>query len=150
MPAGSTATYTVTLKVPSSRTGTVTTITSIAAPAGVTDLVDENNSAHDTDLKLGDFDLQITNTDDKPDYTPGLATTYTVTATNNGPSDVSGARVTYTLPAGVTGAWTAVYAGAATGTLSGTGDINETVNMPAGSVITYTVTINIPGSRTVY
>ena len=57
---------------------------------------------------------------------------------------MTGATVADTFPALLTGSpYTAVGHGRATGfTASGSGNINDTVNMPVGSTITYTVTGN--------
>ncbi len=127
---------------PAARQGAAVTTASIIAPAGITDAVPDNNVAKDTDLKVGDFDLQITHTDEQAQYTPGTTRIYSVVATNNGPSDVSAARITYQLPPGVTATYTAVYSGGAIGS-GGEVDNDETVIMPAGSSITYTVTASI-------
>jgi len=70
--------------------------------------------------------------------------------TNNGPSNVTGAVVTDNFPAIFTGVtFTATQSGGASGfTASGTGNINDTVTMPAGSVITYLATGTISLSAT--
>ncbi|NCD72372.1 T9SS type B sorting domain-containing protein [Mucilaginibacter agri] len=149
MPIGSTITYTVVVPVPSSQTGPLfTTTASISPAAGITDATPANNSATDNDVRIGGADLSITNTDGKLTYTPGTINTYTITATNNGPSDATGATVTYPLPTGVTGTWTAAYTGGATGNASGAGNINETVNMPLNSTVTYTLIANVSPAQT--
>ncbi len=80
---------------------------------------------------------------------PGTATTYTIVVTNNGPSNVTGATVTDVMPAAIASdTFTAVATGGATGfTASGSGNINDTVNLPAGSTITYTVVANVGVER---
>ncbi|MFL9483866.1 gliding motility-associated C-terminal domain-containing protein [Chitinophagaceae bacterium LWZ2-11] len=94
-------------------------------------------------------DLSITKTDNSTVYTPGTQVVYTVTVQNNGPSDVTGATVQDPLPAGITSAsWTAVGAGGATATPAGTGALNQTVTMPSGGSIVYTITYNVPSSFT--
>ncbi|MEI6900212.1 MAG: hypothetical protein WCL00_10055, partial [Bacteroidota bacterium] len=87
-------------------------------------------------------DLAITKTDGASNYTPGMTTTYTIVVTNNGTSDVTGATVSDTKPSGVTWSWTSNKPS------NGTGNINETVNLPAGATITYTVVTTIPSSFT--
>jgi uncharacterized repeat protein (TIGR01451 family) len=80
---------------------------------------------------------------------PGTDTTYIVTVSNNGPSDVTGATLADTFPSAISGAtYTAVPSGGATGfTASGNGNISDTLFLPAGSSVTYTVTAPIdPGA----
>ena len=65
--------------------------------------------------------------------------TYTIVASNAGPSDVAGVSVTDTFPASLTCSSTSVAAGGATGnTASGAGNLGETLSMPSGSSVTYT------------
>ena len=73
-------------------------------------------------------------------YTPGQPLTYTLVVTNSGPSTSANALVEDVLPAGLTGAtWTAVFAGGASGTASGSGNVNTNVTVPKGGRATYTV-----------
>jgi uncharacterized repeat protein (TIGR01451 family) len=58
-------------------------------------------------------DLAITKTDGVTTATPGGSLTYTITASNAGPSNAPGATVADTLPAALTGTWTCVGAGGA-------------------------------------
>jgi uncharacterized repeat protein (TIGR01451 family) len=97
-----------------------------------------------------DADLQITKTDGKTEAVPGTRDTYTIVVTNAGPSSVTGAMVTDTFPAIFTGVtFTATATGGATGfTAGGSGNINDTVNMPVGSTITYLATGTISTSAT--
>ena len=69
---------------------------------------------------------------------------------NNGPSNVTGATVTDALPAAITSdIFTAVGSGGASGfTASGSGNINDTVNLPNGATITYTLNATIASSAT--
>src|SRR5581483_8670278 len=91
-----------------------------------------------------------TNTDGQTSAVPGSAITYTIVVTNAGPSSVTGASVTDTLPATLTGAtYTATATGGATGyAASGSGNLSNTVTMPAGSTITYVVKATISSSAT--
>ena len=89
----------------------------------------------------GIADLSITKTDGRATAIPGTAITYTIVASNAGPSVASGATVTDTVPAEITGVtWTCVAGGGASCTASGSGSINETVDLPAGGSVTYTLT----------
>ncbi len=148
MPSGATATYTYVVSVPSSYTGSFVNTATVAVPAGVTDPTPANNLATDTDTQNSVADLKITNTDGKTQYVPGTTNTYTMVVTNDGPSNVTGATVANTLPAGVTGTWTVVYAGGATGNTSGTGSISELVDMPSGATATYTYVVSVPSGYT--
>jgi len=72
---------------------------------------------------------------------PGTAITYTVVVSNPGPSDVNVATVSDTMPSQIDGlVWTCAASGGATCTASGSGDIDDTVELPEGGFITYTVT----------
>src|SRR5947208_2481309 len=91
-------------------------------------------------------DLNITVTDVAA--VAGATDPYTIVVANPGPSDVTGAVVTDSFPAIFTGVtFTASQNGGASGfTHSGTGNINDTVTMPAGSSITYVPSGTIPES----
>ena len=94
-------------------------------------------------------DLAVTKTDGSLTYTPGTAVTYTITVTNAGPSDAVGATVSDPLPSQVTTAtWTATGTAGTAFTASGTGGLNETVSIPAGGSITYTVVAQTSPSAT--
>jgi uncharacterized repeat protein (TIGR01451 family) len=150
MPVGSSITYTVTMAVPAVRTGNLSNTATVAAPGGVTDPASGNNSATDTDTQASVADLSVTKTDGSASYLAGTNVIYTVAVSNAGPSAVTGATISDPLPTGIaTATWTAVAAGGATGfTASGSGAIADAVNMPAGSSITYTVTMAVPAVRT--
>jgi|JI10StandDraft_1071094.scaffolds.fasta_scaffold12661_3 uncharacterized repeat protein (TIGR01451 family) len=86
-------------------------------------------------------DLSITKTDGVASVTAGTSTTYTIVASNAGPSSVTGATVADTFPASCTSvSWSCVAAGGATCTAAGTGNINDTVNLPMGGTATYSAT----------
>src|SRR5439155_854134 len=87
-------------------------------------------------------------TDGKSSVVSGQSDTYTIVVTNNGLGRVTGAVVGDNFPAVFTGmSFTATQTGGASGfTASGSGNINDTVTMPSGSVITYTATGTIDPS----
>ncbi|MEJ5150268.1 DUF11 domain-containing protein [Comamonas sp. MYb396] len=94
-------------------------------------------------------DLSITNASAATSVAPGATVTYTVTASNAGPVEATGATVTNTLPAALTDAtWTCVGAGGGTCSASGSGNINDTVNLPVGASVTYTVTAKVAANAT--
>ncbi len=86
-------------------------------------------------------DLTISKTDGVAAVETGNPTTYTIVASNLGPSAVVGATVTDTLPAGLTGAtWTCVGAGGGVCPASGSGNISASVDLPVGATATFTLT----------
>ena len=151
MPAGSSVTYTVNATIDAAATGELTNTATVTAPEGVTDTNLDNNSATDTDTLTPEADLSITKTDGATDEVPGTSITYTITVTNNGPSDANGVSVVDNFPAALTGVtFTSVAAGGATGNTAGptAGNINDSLNMPTGSSVTYTVNATIASSAT--
>jgi uncharacterized repeat protein (TIGR01451 family) len=148
LPAGGSVTYTVSATISGAATGSLVNTATVAAPGGVTDPTPGNNSATDSDTIGASADLAITKTDGVTTVFPGGSTTYTITASNAGPSNATGATVADTCPAVLTGTWTCVGAGGGTCTASGSGNINDTVNLPSGGSVTYTVSATISGAAT--
>lgn len=147
LPAGGSTTYTAVCAISAAATGTLSNTATVTAPAGVTDPTPGNNSATDSDTLVPSADLAITKTDGVTSVTPGGSVTYTITASNAGPSNANAALVDDILPPGLTCTWTCVGAGGGTCTASGSGNINDTVNLPAGGSTTYTATCAIaPGA----
>jgi uncharacterized repeat protein (TIGR01451 family) len=147
LPAGGSVTYTASCTISASATGTLSNTATVAAPGGVTDPTPGNNSATDSDTLAAQADLAITKTDGVTTATPGGSVTYTITASNSGPSDASG-MVSDTFPASLTCTWTCVGAGGGTCTASGSGNIGDTTNLPAGGSVTYTASCTISASAT--
>jgi uncharacterized repeat protein (TIGR01451 family) len=146
LPSGGSTTYTASCSISAAATGTISNTATVAAPGGVTDPTPGNNSATDTDTLAQAADLSITATDGVTTATPGLGVTYTIVASNAGPSDASGATVADTFPASETCTWTCAGAGGATCAASGSGNINQSVNLPNGSSATFTATCSIAAS----
>jgi uncharacterized repeat protein (TIGR01451 family) len=146
LPTGASATYTATCNISASAVGTLSNTATISS--AITDPTPGNNSATDTDTLVPQAELSITKTDGVTTATPGGSVTYTITASNAGPSDAPGSTVADTFPAVLTGTWTCVGAGGGTCTASGSGNINDTVNLPAGGSVTYTVSATISASAT--
>jgi uncharacterized repeat protein (TIGR01451 family) len=125
--------------------GSLTNTATIAAPTGFIDTNLANNSATDTNtigVVTPQGDLSITKTDGLTTVTAGQVITYTIVARNNGSVTATNAVVSDTMPTNLSNiSWTSVAAGGATDNqASGTGNINDTVTLTAGSSITYTVT----------
>src|SRR6476469_1845649 len=108
IPAGGSVTYTVSANISAAATGTLSNTATVTAPAGVTDPTPGNNSATDSDTLVAQADLAITKTDGVTTATPGGSVTYTIPASNSGPSDATGATVADTFPASLTCTWTCV------------------------------------------
>ena len=150
MPAGSKITYKATGKLSAAATGTLSNRGALTAPAGVSDLNSANNSATDSDSITFKADLKITITDGRTTAVAGSKNTYTIVATNAGPSNVAGALIRDAFPPAFTNVtFTATPTGGASGFSStGSGNISDTVNMPAGSKITYKAAGTISASAT--
>jgi uncharacterized repeat protein (TIGR01451 family) len=91
-------------------------------------------------------DLSITKTDGVASVVAGSMTTYTIVASNAGPTGANPVTVTDTFPAACTSvSYTSVAAGGATGnTAAGSGNINDAaLNLPSGASVTYTATCTI-------
>ncbi|MGE0641311.1 MAG: proprotein convertase P-domain-containing protein, partial [Thermoanaerobaculia bacterium] len=143
MPNGSFVTYTATCNISPAATGSLANTATIS---GTGDPNPNNNSAPDTDTLTPQADLAITKTDGLTTAAPGQATTYTIVASNPGPSNAPGSTVADTFPGGFTDAtWTCSGSGG-TCTGVGAGNINDVVNLPAGSSVTYTVNGTISGA----
>jgi len=66
-------------------------------------------------------------------------TSYTITVQNDGPSNANGTTISYTVPSGITEmTWSCIGSGGAVCT-SGTGSISDTVDIPSGGQLVYTV-----------
>ena len=104
----------------------------------------------DNDTLAAQADLAITKLT-AGQCAPGTATTYTIVVSNNGPSDVV-ADGTVSDSCRCSTAERHVHRCRQTGgavrasRASGADNINDTVNVPAGSTITYTLVANISGS----
>ena len=147
LPVGASVTYTVSATLSATASGTLSNTATVAVPAGIVDPNPVNNSATDSDPITQTADLAITKTNGVSSVTAGLPVTYTITASNAGPSNATGGTVADTLPAMLTGVtWTCVGAGGGTCTASGSGNINDTVNLPAGGSVTYTVSATLSPS----
>jgi len=141
LPAGGSVTFSLTGTVNAAATGSLSNTATVAAPSGIVDPDPADDTATDTDILTPRADLSITKTDGRTSTAPGMPNTYTIVASNAGPSDAGGVTVTDTVPSAILGAtWTCAGAGGGSCSPSGAGDINETVDLPAGGSVTYTLT----------
>jgi uncharacterized repeat protein (TIGR01451 family) len=139
----------VTFNSPTSVTLNVTATTSGLKDVTITNPDGQSiGGSNCIDVILGPVaDLAISKTDGQATAVPGATVTYTIVASNAGPSAASGATVADTPPAAITGAtWTCVGAGGGSCTASGAGSISDPVNLPPGGTVTYTLTGTIAAS----
>ena len=152
LPVGGTIVYTVTANVLASPTGNLVNTATVAVPSGFSDPNLTNNTSTDTDtLTSTSADLSITKDDGQTGYTAGGTVTYTVTVANLSGVDITGALVSDPRPANIsTWAWacTSQTGGAAgcTAAANSASNFTDTVNLPVGGTIVYTVTANVIGS----
>ncbi len=98
-------------------------------------------------------DLGVTKDDGITYYLAGGTLTYEIIVTNYGPIDVLGAVVSDSIPAQIA-SWNWVCSGATGGATGCDGvagsniDFTDTVNLPVGSTITYTVTATVDAAAT--
>jgi uncharacterized repeat protein (TIGR01451 family) len=102
LPAGASVTFTFTVQVSSSATGTLDNTATVSTPAGVTDTNPANNTATDVDTLTPQADLALTKTAGPGPFSVGQQITYTLTVSNQGPSVEPQASLVDMLPAGVT------------------------------------------------
>ena len=153
-PDGAVVTYEVTVKTPASFSGNLSNTALVTS--GTTDPTPGNNnntSASTTPAPKADVAVakQLKNAG-QTTFSPGTAVVYTITVTNNGPSDAKNVNIKDNAPAGTTiSAWTAtVNKGAVTlPHTNGTDNLNETiVTLPDGATVTYEVTVMTPADFT--
>jgi uncharacterized repeat protein (TIGR01451 family) len=140
--AGASRTFTLTYAVPSGYTTPNPIANTVTASSATTDPQDGNNTATATTSLGGPVtDLGITKTNGVTTVVPGQTVTYTITVTNAGPTDAVGAHVTDAFPAALTGVtWTCAGTGGGVCTPSGSGSISESVTVPVGGTVIFTVT----------
>jgi uncharacterized repeat protein (TIGR01451 family) len=97
-----------------------------------------------TSTALPQADLSLTKTDGALNYSKGGTVTYAIVVSNAGPDDAVGATVTDSFPSAIASAsWTCTASPGASCTASGNGNLNDTVSIPVGKTVTYTVTASI-------
>jgi uncharacterized repeat protein (TIGR01451 family) len=85
-------------------------------------------------------DVAVTMSADPERYTPGSELTYTITVVNAGPDAANGTSVTDAFPPDYTGvSWTCAASGGASCAPGGNGSIDQSVDLPPGSQVVYTV-----------
>jgi uncharacterized repeat protein (TIGR01451 family) len=141
IPSGKKVTYTIVAALTTSVPGNLVNTATITAPIGTPDPILTNNTATDTDLGPS-ADLAVTKTDGVSYYTIGGTLTYTIRVVNNGPQAVVGASFADPIPPQISSwSWTCVPDFSSTCTPGPTagGNFTDTVNIPVGQGVTYTV-----------
>ena len=112
--------------------------------------LNEYASSGGASVTLSSPDLAVTKDDGQTSYTPGVPLVYTIVVTNVGNAGVLGATFSDPIPPQIASwSWSCTPTGGATCTGSGgpiTTNFTDTVDLPAGSTITYTVTAQVSPS----
>jgi uncharacterized repeat protein (TIGR01451 family) len=150
IPVGGSITYNVQATVGTDAPNQLPNTATITAPTGTTDTNDDNDSSSVTVTINAGADLSITKDDSRTTVRAGDEINYDIVVTNVGAVDVTGARVTDTLPAVFNPvSFTSQAFGGATGnTVNGNGNIDDTVNIPVDGEIRYTVTATLSNTAT--
>ncbi len=98
-------------------------------------------------IEVAEIDLIVTKTASPAPATRNLPITFQVTVENAGPSDVLNAPFTDIIqPYLLNPSWTCTPEAGASCTLSGTGNIADSVSIPAGSRVVYTINALVAGN----
>jgi len=108
-----------------------------------------NNTAIAATNVMVSADVSITKTDGQTDDTAGTSISYTIVASNAGPSNAASVTVLDSFPATLTGVtWTCVGAAGGTCAANGSGNIGDVTSLPVGGSVTYTVSATIAPDAT--
>ena len=140
--ANGTVTFTLKGTVSSTATGSLTNTATVTPATGTTDPTPNNNTATDTDTLTPSADLSITKTNNATTVTAGAQTTYTIVATNNGPSAVTNSLLTDVMSDKLMAvSWTCTASsGSSCASASGTGSVNVMVSLLANGTATLSIT----------
>jgi uncharacterized repeat protein (TIGR01451 family) len=145
LPSGGSVNYTASCAIIPSAAGSLVNTATVSS--ALTDPNPANNSATDSDTLSPQADVSITKTDGQTSVNAGSNTLYTITASNAGPSNAPAVTVADTFPAFcVSPSWTCAGAGGGSCAANGSGNINLSVNLPAGGSVSFSATCPINGS----
>jgi uncharacterized repeat protein (TIGR01451 family) len=145
LPTGGSVTYAASCDISAAAAGSLSNTASVSS--SMPDPDPTNNSATDTDTLTPSADLSITKTDGVTQAVPGQFVTYTIVASNAGPSNAASA-VADTFPAALTCNWTCGGMGGGTCTAAGAGNINDAASLPVGASATYSASCSIASPST--
>ncbi|MCP4662904.1 MAG: DUF11 domain-containing protein [bacterium] len=143
---GASATLTIALTVDVTAAIGTDVIHSTAAVSTVnqTDTDSANDLSTESTSIAHQSDLGITKDDGVTSAVPGESVTYTIVASNAGPSKAVKATVADTFPAGLSDCtWTCATTGTGACNNDGSGDINELVDLAVGDTVTFTAICTI-------
>ncbi len=144
---GQLATVTFQVNVAPGATGTLLNTATVAPPVGTSDPVLGNNSSSVPVTVNLVADMVITKTTANATPNAGGTFTYTIVIGNNGPSAVTNANWTDTLPAGLGTITNIVPTGGITAAAAGN-TISGTSSLAAGQVATVTFQVSVANSAT--
>ena len=145
--SGSSEVFSFTVFAASSLTGALVNTAVVAPPIGIVDPNPTNNQSTTTSTASRDVDLTLDKLTTSP-VVAGQLVTYQVTVANIGDSDVFAAAVTDPFAGVLSGvSWTAVFTDGS-GATSGSGDIDELIDLTSGGSAVYTVTGLLASSAT--
>ncbi len=129
----------------SGQSGTATITVTLQDDGGTSNGGSDTSPAQTFHITVADgWNLAIAmddSTGGKHFFTGGDFVDYVITVQNLGTADAHGATVLDVLPSELSsGMWTCLHIGASTCTASGTGNINDTVNIPANGGLIYHLT----------
>jgi uncharacterized repeat protein (TIGR01451 family) len=141
---GGSATITIVAKVASGTPNGTVIVNNAVVSSDYADPNNANNSATALTTVQGRADLQILKTSDKSVYKPSSLVTFTVTVTNNGPSDALAVVVTDNLPTTQQALYQSDTGGCTKSGLTLTCNLG---NMPVGTSRSFNINMVIKGSR---
>lgn len=146
LPVGGSVTFVATCDIDASASGTLTNTATVSVPATMGDPNLGNNSATDADDLIPEGDLAISKTDGVSAVVHPAVLVYTIVVENPGPSDAFGAQVLDAFPPELANVeWLCVGAGGGSCADDGLGDIDESVDIPAGGSVTFTAIADTAG-----
>ncbi len=143
LPVGASVTYIITATAASSLPPVVTNTATVTPPSDAQCYID-GKVANPCSVSVSNPPMGAVSVTKTSSVTgslaPGGSVTYKVVVTNTGPVAVNNVSVNDPVPTGVASqTWTCAGSGA-TCVASGTGAVSDTVNLPAGASVTYTIT----------
>ncbi len=111
--------------------------------------VANNGQANRVWLNKDPVDLSVTKTSNQVAVTQGATLSYTIVVSGDATYDVHDVMVSDTFSGLLSNvSWTTVTTGGATSPASGNGDISATVDLPAGSTVTFNITADVASAGT--